>query len=77
MDIDTGQFQALMEQLARLADRVEDLLVDQTALSAMYQAGREAERAALLGHAPGATPAPKSHRARAQHLQPVDGGASR
>jgi hypothetical protein len=81
MAVDTGQLQALTEQVARLADRVEDLLADQFALSMAYQAGQAAgegsARAALLGRAATTTPTPTSRRARAAHLRPVDGGGPR
>jgi hypothetical protein len=80
VNVDTGQFKALTEHIARLADRVEDLLADVFAISAAYQTGRiageEAARASLMGRAAATTPTPTSRRARAAHLRPVDGGAS-
>lgn len=77
MNVDTGAFQALTDQVAGLAEQVQRLKVLDIAsdvfFAAGFEAGRQAARSALLGRAAEtsrpATPRPS-------RLRAVDGGAS-
>lgn len=77
MEVDTGSFQALTDQVAELAEQMRKLRMWDACSDMFYTAGYETGRAAarneLLGKA-AETSRPPRH--RPSHLRPVDGGAS-
>jgi hypothetical protein len=77
MQVDTGQFAALTEQVAELAEQIHKLklwdVYTDTFFAAGYEAGQSAARSALLGRAAETSAAATPRRS---HLRAVDGGAS-
>lgn len=77
MEVDTGSFQALTDQVAELAEQMRKLRMwdacTDTFFTAGYDAGQKAARSELLGRAAETSAAA---RPRPRHLRPVEGGAS-
>lgn len=77
MEVDTGQFAALRDQVAELAEQISRLSLwdtyTDTFYTAGYDAGQKAGRSELLGRAAETSAAA---RPRPRHLRPVEGGAS-
>lgn len=80
MEVDTGQFRALVGQVAELAEQVRQLAVKEVSAEAFFQAGyatgESRTREAMLGRAAGTSQAPRPRSVRPGHLRSVDGGAS-
>ena len=80
MQVDTGEFRALTDQVTELAEQVRRLAVKEAATDAFFQAGYAAgethTREAMLGRAAETSRTHvRLHGARPSHLRAVDGGA--
>jgi hypothetical protein len=73
VNVDTGAFQALTEQVADLAEQIRQLRVWDIYTTTFFDAGYRAGQDALLGRAAETS---RPARPRPPHLRPVDGGAS-
>ena len=81
MQVDTGEFRALTDQVTELAEQVRRLAVREATDEACFAAGRAfgetSAREALLGRAAETSRTHvRLHGARPSHLRSVDGGAS-
>jgi hypothetical protein len=80
VNVDTGQFAALRDQVADLTEMVRQLTVHKmyadTFWEVGYQEGQNAARTALLGRAAGHRREVRPRGPRPSHLRSVDGGAS-
>jgi hypothetical protein len=80
VNVDTGQFAALVGQVAELTEQVRQLTARETSREAFFAAGvahgEDRARGALLGRAGQASQAPRRSGPRPAHLRPVDGSAS-
>lgn len=87
MQVDTGQFAALREDVAEMRKQLEQLAASNTGsmsvMQAMYQAGRADEREAIFNETAaksqrsrGRRPVPRHRTGRPGYLAPVDGSAS-
>lgn len=78
MQVDTGAFAALTDQVAELAEQVRQLAVKEVSAEAFFQAGfatgETRAREAMLGRAAGTSQAPRPRSGRPAHLRAVDGG---
>ena len=73
MNVSAGQFQALTEQVAEMAERVRQIAARDFALDHIFAAGEAATREAMLGRAARTSAAA---RPRPSHLSVVGGGRS-
>ncbi len=75
MNVSTGEFRALTDQVAALAEQVRGVVQREFAVEMVYEAGyaagETAARGALLGRAAKTS---RTSRPRPSHLRPVPGG---
>jgi hypothetical protein len=77
VNVDTGAFQALTAEVARLAEAVRGMAVREVAIEMVFEAGRAAGQDDIRDAMPGrAAETSRKPRPRPGHLQAINGGAS-